>query len=155
MNLSELKKLIKLFENSKISELTLDQDGSKVVLKKDSGFVVPSQPAPAPIHTHVVAPSMPESSLPGVGDDHEESGSTYRVVASPMVGTFYRTPSPTTPPFIEEGDSVQKGQVICIIEAMKLMNEIESEVTGKVVKIFPESGKPVEFGEPLFEVDPD
>ena len=157
MNLSELKKLIKLFENSKISELELDQDGSKVVLKKDGGLPapLPLAPAPTPIHTHVVAPSIAESALPGVGEDHEEGGSKYRVIAAPMVGTFYRSPSPTAPPFLEEGDSVQKGQVLCIIEAMKLMNEIDSEITGKIIKIFPESGTPVEFGEPLFEVEPE
>ena len=69
-----------------------------------------------------------------------------------MVGTFYRSPSPGGPPFVEEGDTVRKGQVLCIIEAMKLMNDIESEVSGKIVNIFPEMGKPVEFGEPLFEI---
>lgn len=151
MNISELKKLIKLFENSKISELELDQEGSRIVLKKGSGYSSPAAPA----HTHVVAPSIAETALPGVGMDHAETRSKYRVITSPMVGTFYRSPSPTAPPFVEEGNSVQKGHVICIIEAMKLMNEIESEISGKVVKIFPENGKPVEFGEPLFEIDPE
>lgn len=152
MNLSELKKLIKLFENSKISELELDQDGARVVLKKSepTGSVAPvTHP-----HPHVVAPSIPESALPGVGMEHEESRSKYRVVTAPMVGTFYTAASPTTPPYVEKGSTVRKGQVICIIEAMKLMNEIESEISGKVMEIFVENGNPVEFGQPLFEIDP-
>jgi acetyl-CoA carboxylase biotin carboxyl carrier protein len=69
-----------------------------------------------------------------------------------MVGTFYRSAAPGTPPFVEEGDVVRKGQTLCVIEAMKLMNEIESEVSGRIVRIFPESGKPVEYNEPLFEI---
>jgi acetyl-CoA carboxylase biotin carboxyl carrier protein len=75
-------------------------------------------------------------------------------ITSPIVGTFYRSPSPDADPYIEEGDSVRKGQVLCIVEAMKLMNEIESEVGGRVVKILVESAKPVEYGQPLFLIEP-
>ncbi|MGK7346758.1 MAG: acetyl-CoA carboxylase biotin carboxyl carrier protein [Candidatus Nitrospinota bacterium M3_3B_026] len=146
MNLSELKKLVKLFENSEMSELELEQEGWRVRLKKGENihFVPQAQPAPPP------AAREPEPAMEAKAEA-EPSG---HVIKSPMVGTFYRAPSPTSPPFVDEGDTVRKGDVLCIIEAMKLMNEIESDISGKVVRIFPENGKPVEFGEPLFEVEP-
>ncbi len=160
MNIGDLKKLIRLFESSSVSELSLEQDGSKVVLKKGGDFTpaaavqpaTPVSPAPNP---HVVGPSLAESALPGVGNTPVATQSKYRVIASPMVGTFYRTSSPTSQPYTDEGKTVRKGDVLCIIEAMKLMNEIESEVGGKIIRIFPENGKPVEYGEPLFEIDPE
>ncbi len=145
MDISELKKLLKLFENSKVSELELEQDGSRVLLKKGGA---PNASSPPPVAATAVAPSpQPLTLLEPVAD------SKNHIAVSPMVGTFYRTPSPTSPPFVEEGDHINKGQALCIIEAMKLMNEIESEVSGKIVRIFPENGKPVEFGEKLFEIE--
>ncbi len=146
MDLPELKKLIRLFENSEINELELERDGVKVRLKKEEGPQVAYRALPAPELEPVAPAAVPveESVASAVG---------LHVTKAPMVGTFYRSSSPTARPFVEEGDLVRKGQALCIIEAMKLMNEIESEVNGKIVKVFSESGKPVEFGEPLFEID--
>jgi len=106
--------------------------------------------APVPTHHHQ-ASEQPKGSAEKGGS---AASSTNHILTSPMVGSFYRAPSPTSPVFVNEGDIVQKGQVICIVEAMKLMNEIESDAAGRVVKIFPENGKPVEFEEPLFEIAP-
>ncbi|VAX16494.1 Biotin carboxyl carrier protein of acetyl-CoA carboxylase [hydrothermal vent metagenome] len=146
MDLSELKKLIRLFENSEVNELELERDGVKVRLKKEEGPKVPYRPLPE----SELAPVVP---VPAPVEDVTASAAGSHVIKAPMVGTFYRSSSPTARPFVEEGDIVRKGQALCIIEAMKLMNEIESEVNGKIIKVFPESGKPVEFGEPLFEID--
>jgi acetyl-CoA carboxylase biotin carboxyl carrier protein len=158
MNLTELKKLIRIFETSKISELEIERDGSRVAMKKPSaasGATTYVTSNPTPHHPHVSGPAVAESALPGVGSDHTpEERSRLKVITSPMVGTFYRSSSPTTPPFVEVGKTVKVGDVVCIIEAMKLMNEIEADVAGKIVKVFPENSQPVEFGEPLFEIDP-
>lgn len=148
MDLSELKKLLKLFENSKVSELELEQDGSRLLLKKGgASYVAPAPHAVVTPVTEISPPAPPPSGAKPATD------SKNHIAVSPMVGTFYRTPSPTSPSFVEEGDHINKGQALCIIEAMKLMNEIESEVSGKIVRIFPENGKPVEFGEKLFEIE--
>lgn len=148
MDLAELKKLIRLFEDSKISELELEREGSRVRLSKDSMAAPAQYLAHPPIVANVAAPHVAQAPAPAA----QAPVSLNHIILSPMVGTFYRSPSPTTPSFVEEGDVVRKGQTLCIIEAMKLMNEIDSEVSGKIVKIFPESGKPVEFNEPLFEI---
>jgi acetyl-CoA carboxylase biotin carboxyl carrier protein len=148
MDLAELKKLIRLFEDSKISELELEREGSRVRLSKDS----PYAPAPYPVHHPVAASMAAHHSAPAPAQAAQAPVSANHIILSPMVGTFYRSAAPTTPSFVEEGDIIRKGQTLCIIEAMKLMNEIESEVAGKIVKIFPESGKPVEYNEPLFEI---
>jgi acetyl-CoA carboxylase biotin carboxyl carrier protein len=148
MDLAELKKLIRLFEDSKISELELEREGSRVRLSKDS----PYAPAPYPAHPPVVGGLAAHHAAPAPVASAQAPVSANHIILSPMVGTFYRSAAPTTPSFVEEGDVIRKGQTLCIIEAMKLMNEIESEVAGKIVKIFPESGKPVEYNEPLFEI---
>ncbi len=144
MNLSELKKLIRLFENSEITDLELEQDGARVRMKKRKVVQVSSVSNHEPVAKKIEQP-QPKSK-------EAEPASTGYIIKAPMVGSFYRSSTPTNPPFVEEGDLVRKGQVLCIIEAMKLMNEIESDANGKIVKIFSENGKPVEFGEPLFEI---
>lgn len=143
MDISELKKLIRLFENSKITELEIEQKNARVRLKKGRGQK-PAQESAPPVEP--VAPVQADTALPEKVSDHH-------VIAAPMVGAFFRAPSPGSPSFVEEGDTVRKGQVLCVIEAMKLMNEIESEVAGKIAKIYPENGKPVEFGEKLFDIE--
>ncbi len=148
MDLAELKKLIRLFEDSKISELEVEREGSRVRLCKSDV----TAPAPYPSSHHVTTSIATHHPAPVPAQAAQAPVSTNHIVLSPMVGTFYRSPSPTSPSFVEEGDVVRKGQTLCIIEAMKLMNEIESEIAGKIIKIFPESGKPVEFNEPLFEI---
>jgi acetyl-CoA carboxylase biotin carboxyl carrier protein len=105
-------------------------------------------PAAAP-----AAPPAPASAAAAPAVPEAEAGVT--VVKSPIVGTFYRTPDPSAPPFVDVGDRIRVGQVLCIIEAMKLMNEIEAEVAGELVKVHRESGQPVQYGEPLFSIRPD
>ena len=151
MNFSDIKKLIKLFEQSKISELEVEQEGLRVQLKKGGAApayeVAHTIPVYPPSHHAIpvpMAPSQPASAPQPQG----------HLIRAPMIGTFYRSPSPTSPSFVEEGDIVRKGQVLCIIEAMKLMNEIESDMDGRVVNLFIENGKPVQYGEPMFEIEP-
>jgi len=146
MDLAELKKLIRLFEDSKISELELEREGSRVRLSKVA------EPAPAPYPPYHPVMTSVAAHQPAQVTEAAAAGPVNHIVLSPMVGTFYRSASPNTSAFVEEGDIIRKGQALCIIEAMKLMNEIDSEVSGKIVKIFPESGKPVEYNEPLFEI---
>lgn len=148
MNLVELKKLLKLFEDSAISEMEVEQEGLRVRMRKGDTI----QTVPATHYIQNAAPVM--MSAPSVEPAAAEVAlSKNHIVKSPMVGTFYRSPSPTSPPYVEEGDIVKVGSVLCIIEAMKLMNQIESDAAGKIVKIFPENGAPVEFGQPLFEIE--
>jgi len=148
MDLAELKKLIRLYEDSDISELELEREGSRVRLSKASL----SASAPYPAHHAVVANTAAHHPATAPAAAEQAPVSANHIILSPMVGTFYRSAAPGTPPFVEEGDVVRKGQTLCVIEAMKLMNEIESEVSGRIVRIFPESGKPVEYNEPLFEI---
>ena len=152
MDLRKLKKLIDLVEESGISELEITEGEEKVKIVKGSGALAPASaltvpartaPAtmPAPVVTATAAIEQPE---PAVHEGH--------AVKSPMVGTFYRTPSPDAKPFVEVGQAVKEGQIICIIEAMKLMNEIECDKSGTVTAILVENGQPVEYGQPLFVI---
>ncbi|MFA5034425.1 MAG: acetyl-CoA carboxylase biotin carboxyl carrier protein [Candidatus Margulisiibacteriota bacterium] len=141
-----LKKLIQLVKDEDITGVAVEEKGVKYDVRRDGGRVVAS---PAPI-VHAV-PQSPAQVSPvhaPAASVNEDDGLI--AITSPMVGTFYRTPSPESPAFVEVGDNVQPGKVVCIIEAMKLFNEIEAEVSGKIVKILVESGKPVEYGQKLF-----
>ena len=149
MDLRKLKKLIDLVEASGISELEITEGEEKVKIVKGGGAPavvaaqVPGPAAPAP-----VAPPAPVvSALPAETPEAAPEG---HPVKSPMVGTFYRTPSPDAKAFVEVGQAVKDGQIICIIEAMKLMNEIECDKSGTVKAILVENGQPVEYGQPLF-----
>jgi acetyl-CoA carboxylase biotin carboxyl carrier protein len=142
MDLKELKKLIDILKNTDVTELQLEREGSKVRIKRQK--VISSEEGPMPLPVEEKAP--PE-------EDKEDAQRLF-TVTSPLVGTFYRSSSPDAKSFIEVGDRVGKGQVICIVEAMKLMNEIESEVDGSVVKVLVDNAQPVEYGEPLFLIDP-
>ena len=151
MDLRKLKKLIDLVEESGIAELEITEGEEKVKIVKSSGapaaaatlaVPIPVQPAPLAAPAPAVAAPAAEQSEPVAPEGHP--------VKSPMVGTFYRTPSPDAKPFVEVGQAVKEGQIICIIEAMKLMNEIECDKSGTVKAILVESGQPVEYGQPLF-----
>lgn len=155
MDIKEIQNLIKFVARSGAAEVNLETENFKINIKTGSAMVdmpVPqiiSMPqaaagAPAPV------PS-PAAVAPVVA---EEDDSKYITVKSPMIGTFYRRPSPDKPIFVNVGDEIQPGAVVCIIEAMKLFNEIESEVSGKVVKILVDDQTPVEYDQPLFLVDP-
>jgi acetyl-CoA carboxylase biotin carboxyl carrier protein len=160
MDINEIQALIKFVSKSGVSEVELETKGFKIVIKtpvKGSEQMMmpqpvqytqapaaPQQTAPAPQQ----APSAPQQAAPA----SEES--KYVTVKSPMIGTFYRSAGPGKPQFVNVGDEVAPGKVVCIIEAMKLFNEIESDVTGKIVKVLVDDGKPVEYDQPLFLVDP-
>ncbi len=153
MNLKEIKELIEMIRGSDISEIEVEREGSRIRIQLGqkpivSQGVVPSPPGAAPgAETPAVAAGPVEAALPELVPGQV-------VIASPMVGTFYRSPSPELPPFIEVGSSVEPGQTVCIIEAMKIMNEIEAERKGRVLRILKEDKDPVEYGEPLFILEP-
>jgi acetyl-CoA carboxylase biotin carboxyl carrier protein len=158
LDLKELKEILQILEEKEITEFELEEEGMKLRIRKAGpassnhhaapGFV---PPAPVVLHAPVPAPRAAAAPEPPPAAE-EEPGLT--VVKSPIVGTFYRTPDPNAPPFVSVGDRIRVGQVLCIIEAMKLMNEIEAEVAGEVVRIHHESGQPVQYGEPLFTIRP-
>jgi acetyl-CoA carboxylase biotin carboxyl carrier protein len=143
MELEDLKGLIELLKETDITELVVEKDGTKVKIKREKIF------SSVEIPSHK-SPSLQETILKETEDETQR----LITVTSPIVGTFYRSPSPDAPVFIEVGVRIKKGQVLCIIEAMKLMNEIESETDGIVVKALVENGQPVEYGEPLFLIEP-
>lgn len=156
MDLRKLKTLIDLVSESNISELEITEADGKVRIVKADPAGVPMVPAasmaqmPAPVVAAQVAAAAPVASAPAPAAAPVESG---HVVKSPMVGTFYRSSSPGGKPFVEVGSEVKEGEPVCIIEAMKIMNEIESDKAGKIVKILCENGQAVEFGQPLFIVE--
>ncbi len=142
MELDDIKGLIELLKDTDISELQIEKDGLKIKIKKEKllSTIEFSKPVVSHEKQHTAEP--------------QEDTQRLITVTSPIVGTFYRSSSPDAAPFVETGTKVKKGQVLCIIEAMKLMNEIESEADGVIVRILVESGHSVEYGEPLFLIDP-
>ncbi|WGK95377.1 MULTISPECIES: acetyl-CoA carboxylase biotin carboxyl carrier protein [Flavobacterium] len=161
MDLKEIQNLIKFVANSGVAEVKLEMDDVKVTIKTtlegtatETTYVqqIPAQP----IVQQAVAPQIaaPVPATPATPAAPAAEESKYITIKSPIIGTFYRKPSPDKPVFVEVGSSVGKGDVLCVIEAMKLFNEIESEVSGKIVKILVDDMSPVEFDQPLFLVDP-
>ena len=156
METKEIQKLIDFIAHSGLDEVNIETNELKISVKRYSSTaaapMVYQQQAPAPIATPapaVVAPAVaPATAVP------KAEVSNLITVRSPMIGTFYRTPNPDKPVFVEIGDSIEPGQPICIIEAMKLFNEIEADVAGKIVKILVENATPVEYDQPLFLVEP-
>jgi len=147
MEFNDLKQLIELLKESDITELVVEKDGEKIKLRRDKIFGHIEQQ----VAYHPAAHQEPRAAAaPAV----EEQASTTITITSPIVGTFYRSASPDSAPFVEVGTRIKKGQTLCIIEAMKLMNEIESEHDGVVTKLLVENGHAVEYGEPLFLVEP-
>jgi acetyl-CoA carboxylase biotin carboxyl carrier protein len=155
MNQKELKELIEFLIEKDIAEFELERGDVKVRIKRGTLVsVVPAQP-----HTVVHNPQTPASpgEVPGPSASSAKASAPeegLHIVKSPIVGTFYESPSPGSPPFVKPGDSVEAGQVLCIIEAMKLMNEIEADVGGEIVKRLVNNGQPVEYGQPLFSIRP-
>ena len=141
-----IEEMLQLMESRGLVELEMEHQGLRIRLKKAS-----SSPAPQVVE---YVTGVPHPAAPGTGSKALPEENHRIVIKSPMVGTFYRTPSPDAPPFIEVGQDIEVGQVVCILEAMKLMNEIKSEVAGRVVEVLVENGAPVEFGQPLFIVEP-
>ena len=162
MELKEIRQLIKIVEGSNISEFQLEEEGMKLVIKKElksgNGTVaetaiqmIPTAMAAQPAAPPVEAPAAAPAPTPAPAE--ETPAANVHEVRSPMVGTFYRAPSPDADPYVEVGDNVSVGQTLCIVEAMKLMNEIESEVSGKIVKILVENAQPVEYNQVLFLIE--
>jgi acetyl-CoA carboxylase biotin carboxyl carrier protein len=154
MELEQIKAIIAMMKDNDLSEFSMEQDGLKIRIKRGpEGFqqmvtlppAAPPQlaPAPVPIQAPVAAPAVPAPTASATDIKH---------IASPMVGTFYRSPSPDAPPYVEVGQEVDPETVVCLIEAMKVMNEIKAEVKGVVTEIVAENAKPVEFGQKLFAV---
>lgn len=154
MKAKEIQDLIDFISNSGLAEVKIETDEFKLSIKKYSEApTVKFEAAPiaAPVAAAPVATPSPASSAPAVT---KEENSKLVEIKSPMIGTFYRTANPDSDPFVGVGDSVSAGQTVCIIEAMKLFNEIESEVSGKIVKVLVDNATPVEYDQPLFLVDP-
>ncbi len=158
MELKDIQNLIKFVARSGANEVKLEMEDVKITIKTGEGktettilqHAAPMPMAAAPVApVPVAAPVATDAATPA-----KEEDSNYITITSPMIGTFYRKPSPDKPLFVEVGDTVQQDSVVCVIEAMKLFNEIESEVSGKIVKVLVEDSTPVEFGQPLFLVDP-
>lgn len=143
-----IQELADLLRKNNLAELEFERDGIRVRLRQEFG----ARQAPALVSEVQSGATAPTVSATQGGAPAETSGLV--TITSPIVGTFYRSPSPDADPYVEEGDTVKKGQVLCIVEAMKLMNEIESEVDGRIVKILVEGAKPVEYGQPLFLIEP-
>lgn len=141
MEIQDLKKLIEFLKETDITELQIEKDGTKIRLKRGKFIQVE-----APKEEAIPAPREEVLTPP-------EESQRLITIKAPLVGTFYRASSPDGSPFVEVGDKVKKGQVLCIIEAMKLMNEIESEVDGTLVKVLVENAQPIEYGEPLFLIE--
>ena len=159
-DLNYIKKLIKILDTSELSEIEIEEEGTRLKVVKNRASETPQfiQYAPPPVQAQTpqqAAPAAaPQQEAEPVKREETKPSKNVVEVRSPIVGTFYRAPSPTADPYVQVGQDVKVGSVLCIIEAMKLMNEIESEVEGKVTKILVENGKPVEYNQVLFLVEP-
>jgi acetyl-CoA carboxylase biotin carboxyl carrier protein len=155
MDLKQIQDLVKMVNKSTISELTIEEKEFKITIKQKEDKYVTAAPMQQIQAMPAVSAPMPVASAPAAAPAAApKSADNLLTIKSPMIGTFYRKPGPDKPNFVEEGDEVRNGKVVCIIEAMKLFNEIESEVSGKIVKILVEDSTPVEFDQPLFLVEP-
>ena len=148
MDFSELKELIRILEDSGLSEIEVEEDGRRIRLQKPQPYAT-AFPFAAP---QTISPNgPPEPALPAQVEEPDET-LALPTIDAPMVGTFYSAPTPGEEPFVKVGDSIAEQQIVCIVEAMKLMNEVGSNLTGVVERILVENGDPVEFGQPLFAV---
>jgi acetyl-CoA carboxylase biotin carboxyl carrier protein len=153
INVDELRQILDLARDHELSELEIESEGFKIRIRKGGQILVQQEPitmvaaaplAPAPA---TAAQAAPPQAHPDIDVDMELA-----IVKAPIVGTLYRAPDPNAPPFVQPGDTVKKGQTLCIIEAMKMMNNIDSEYEGTLVKVFVENGQPVQYGERLFAI---
>ncbi len=158
MKAKEIQDLINFIKESGMDEVNIETDQFKLEVKKNSGVVqtVAAAPvaAPAPAPAPAAAPAPAPAASGGAEKPAAAESSNYVEIKSPMIGTFYRSPNPESDAFVNVGDKIEKGKPVCIIEAMKLFNEIESEVSGTIVKVLVDDSSPVEYDQPLFLVDP-
>jgi acetyl-CoA carboxylase biotin carboxyl carrier protein len=158
MDLAYVKKLIKLLSESDVDELEIEEDGNSIRLAKRANNVnfIPQVAVPLPAAHAAISSASPAPAPPPVAEAPAASATQKKLheIKSPIVGTFYKAPAPDAAPFVEVGSEIQPGTVLCIVEAMKLMNEIESDVSGKIAKVAVENGQAVEYGQTLFLVEP-
>ncbi len=161
MDFKQIQELIRMINKSNIGEVTIEEKGFKVTIKQkqDATQQIVTSPAamyaPAPMQLPASQPAVSAASSTDKSKlTTEQTPSTVLTIKSPMIGTFYRSPSPEVPSFVNIGDEVAPGKVVCIIEAMKLFNEIESEIKGKIIKVLVDDASPVEYDQPLFLVEP-
>ena len=155
MDLDQIRSILDLVREHELSEFEIEHDGLRLKIRKDSHaaqMVTPAVPVMPAVAAPVAAPATPAATTPSSVTAIGESEIELAVVKSPIVGTFYRSSEPASASFVEIGSSVKKGDVLCIIEAMKLMNEIDSEYDGEVVNVYVENGQPVQYGERLFAI---
>ena len=161
LDLNELRELLEAIDQTDIAELTLKSADFELTLRRGvrpaEVVAVSTAPAIAPSPVPTLEPAEPAvtSPTPSPPPPPPSNDRRFAEITSPMVGTFYRAPSPDDPPFVDVGDRIRKGQTVCIIEAMKLMNELETEVAGEIVEILVQNGEPVEYGQLLMRVSPD
>ena len=148
MLLKELEKIIKIVEKSEIAELEWEKNKERIRIRKDFGPSAPNVTYSMPVQAQPSAPAPASHAAPAAAPVAKG-----KEVTSPFVGTFYSSPSPTAAKYVNVGSSVKKGDVLCIIEAMKIMNEIEAEFPGKVVAVLVKDGQPVQYGQPLFQIE--
>jgi acetyl-CoA carboxylase biotin carboxyl carrier protein len=155
MDLNYVRKLVKLLSESAVDEIEIEEEGKKIRVAKNPHAAYPVPYAPQAALPPGPGASLPQASLPEGGAEPAPPVTTppFHEVKSPIVGTYYRSPAPDAAPFIQVGSVIRPGAVLCIIEAMKLMNEIEADVAGKIVKIMVENGQPVEYDQTLFLVE--
>ena len=160
MDIKEIQNLIKFVSKSGVEEVKIEREDFKITIKTKKNLpqqiVVDELPSKINIPTQTIVPASQEAlqEKPSDMETPKSEDSNYLIVKSPIIGTFYRKPSPDKPAFVEVGKNIAEGDVLCVIEAMKLFNEIESEVSGKIVKILVDDQSPVEFDQPLFIIDP-
>jgi acetyl-CoA carboxylase biotin carboxyl carrier protein len=162
LDIKELKEILQILDENEIAEFELEEEGRKLRIRKAPSaapqvalpaIVAPVASALAPSPLALAPPPAAPAAVsppPAAPEKEKEAEEGLFILKSPIVGTFYRAPDPSAPPFVNVGDHVKQGQVLCIVEAMKLMNEIEAEAAGQIVKVHPENGQPVQYGEPLF-----
>ncbi|MEN8786566.1 MAG: acetyl-CoA carboxylase biotin carboxyl carrier protein [Flavobacteriales bacterium] len=157
MNLNEIQDLIKFVAKQKVTEVEIEKKDFKITIKSEKEEIHVAHVAPAPVQVAApaaVAQAPAAPAAPAETVTAKEDTSNYITVKSPMIGTFYRSANPESDAFVNVGDSIKPGDVLCIVEAMKLFNEIESEVSGKIVKVLVDDASPIEFDQPLFLVEP-
>ncbi len=149
MDIKQIQELMESFSENRLTELELTNDGFSLKLKREETVVQPTVASPQVVQT---GPAVSVSAEPSEPVETEDEDLVY--IESPIIGTFYRSPNPDADPYVSVGDNIRKGQILCIIEAMKIMNEIEAEIEGTVVKVLPKNTEAVEFGQRLFAVKP-
>lgn len=157
MDIKQIQDLIKFVSKSGVNEVSIEEKDFKITIKtnQEPTYVTASVPAAVPAAAPMPLPAAPAAAAPAAAAPVVATeNANYVTIKSPMIGTFYRSPGPDKPAFVNVGDEITAGKVICIVEAMKLFNEIESEVSGKIVKVLVDDAQPIEYDQPLFLVDP-